>query len=44
MSSFDQYCAKYSSVRMRREGGILELQFHTDGGPLRWSKRAHEDL
>ncbi len=41
---FDEYANKYSSVRMRRENGILEMTFHTDGGPLRWSKRAHEDL
>jgi hypothetical protein len=29
---------------MRRADDILEMQFHTGGGPLRWSKRAHEDL
>lgn len=44
MTVFADYKDKYSSVRMRREDGILEMQFHTDGGPLRWSKRAHEDL
>lgn len=44
MTDFVDYKDKYSSVRMRRENGILEMQFHTDGGPLRWSKRAHEDL
>lgn len=44
MSTFAEYENKYSSVRMRRENGILEMQFHTDGGSLRWSKRAHEDL
>ncbi len=44
MSTFDEYAKKYQSVRMRREDGILEMQFHTEGGPLRWSKRAHEDL
>lgn len=44
MTVFADYKDKYSSVRMRRENGILEMQFHTDGGPLRWGKRAHEDL
>jgi enoyl-CoA hydratase/carnithine racemase len=44
MTVFTDYCDKYSSVRMRRENGILEMQFHTNGGPLRWGKRAHEDL
>jgi len=42
--SFEEYSTKYGSVRMRRENGILEMQFHTLGGPLRWSKQAHEDL
>lgn len=44
MTQLADYQDKYSSVRMRRENGILEMQFHTDGGPLRWGKRAHEDL
>jgi enoyl-CoA hydratase/carnithine racemase len=44
MTTLTDYCDKYASVRMRREDGILEMQFHTEGGPLRWSKRAHEDL
>jgi len=44
MTVFADYQDKYSSVRMRRENGILEMRFHTDDGPLRWGKRAHEDL
>ena len=44
MTVFADYRDKYSSVRMRRENGILEMQFHTNGDSLRWSKRAHEDL
>lgn len=44
MTDFSEYAEKYDSVRMRREDGILEMQFHTEGGPLRWSKKAHEDL
>lgn len=44
MATFDEYSTRYSSVRMRREDGILEMQFHTSGGPLRWSKLAHSDL
>ncbi len=43
-SDFENYANRYRSVRMRREDGILEMTFHTDGGPLRWGKRAHEDL
>ncbi len=44
MTTFNEYSTRYSSVRMRREDGILEMQFHTKGGPLRWSKLAHGDL
>lgn len=44
MTRLDEYSTRYSSVRMRREEGILEMQFHTNGGPLRWSKLAHGDL
>ncbi|MGQ7793595.1 enoyl-CoA hydratase/isomerase family protein [Faunimonas sp. B44] len=44
MSSFDTYANRYERIRMRREDGILEMTFHTDGGPLRWGKGAHEDL
>lgn len=36
MSRFDSYAAKYSSIHMRRENGILEMRLHTDNGPLRW--------
>ena len=44
MSRFDDYANKYSMIRMRREDGILEMQFHTDGGPLRWSLIPHGQL
>jgi enoyl-CoA hydratase/carnithine racemase len=29
---------------MRREDGILEMTFHTEGGPLRWNLQAHGEL
>jgi enoyl-CoA hydratase/carnithine racemase len=44
MSSFDEYRDKYSMIRMRREDGILEMQFHTDGKPLHWSLIPHGQL
>ncbi|MGB6104110.1 MAG: enoyl-CoA hydratase/isomerase family protein [Pusillimonas sp.] len=44
MTSFSDYAEKYDSVHMRRDKGILEMRFHTNGGSLRWSKKAHEDL
>ncbi len=44
MGAFEEYSEKYRTIRMRREDGILEMQFHTDGGPLRWSLLPHGEL
>jgi enoyl-CoA hydratase/carnithine racemase len=33
---FDDYADRYRSIKMRREDGVLELTFHTNGGPLEW--------
>lgn len=44
MSRFDGYKDKYSSIAMRRENGILEMRFHTDGGSLRWGLIPHGEL
>ena len=43
-TTFDSYKDRYRSIRMRREDGILEIQFHTEGGPLRWSLLAHNEF
>lgn len=42
--TFEEYKGRYSSARMRRERGILEVTFHTEGGPLRWTERSHHEL
>jgi enoyl-CoA hydratase/carnithine racemase len=44
MSTFEQYCERYTNIQMRREDGILEMRFHTNGGPLRWNLQAHGEL
>src|SRR5919201_3392901 len=41
---FAEYSVKYQTIRMRREEGILELQFHTNGGPLRWGRLPHSEF
>ena len=41
MSRFEDYWDRYADIRMRREHGVLEITFTTDGGPLKWSERAH---
>ena len=44
MSDFDSYSTRFEHIRMRREDGILELQLHTNGGPLRWGFKPHQEL
>ena len=44
MTAFEEYAEKYPDIRMRRDGGILEIAFHTDGGSLVWGPRAHRDF
>lgn len=43
-TTFPTYKDKYKSIRLTREDGILEVHLHTDGGPLRWSLLAHNEL
>lgn len=38
------YSGKYSSIRMHREDGVLELTFHTQGGSLQWGLGPHAEL
>lgn len=44
MTQFAEYANRYQTIKMKREDGILELQFHTNGGPLRWSLLPHGEL
>jgi enoyl-CoA hydratase/carnithine racemase len=44
MSRFDSYRDKYATIVMRRERGILEMRFHTDGGPLQWGMLPHGEF
>jgi len=44
MRAFDDYATRYSCIAMRRENGILEMRFHTDGGSLRWGLVPHREL
>ena len=44
MARFDEYAHKYQTVRMERSDGILQLTFHTDGGPLQWGGRPHREF
>lgn len=44
MSAFESYANRFEHIRMKREDGILELQLHTSGGPLRWGFKPHMEL
>jgi len=36
MTRFGDYATKYQTIRMDRRDGILQMTFHTSGGPLQW--------
>ena len=44
MAKFDDYANKYKTIRMERRNGVLQMAFHTDGGPLRWGLQPHRDF
>jgi enoyl-CoA hydratase/carnithine racemase len=44
MTVLSTYATKYRTIRMERRGGILQLTFHTDGGPLRWGMLPHGEF
>lgn len=44
MRSFDEYSTAYESVRMSRQDGVLEVEFHTKGGSMIWGALPHREL
>ena len=44
MIPFQDYCSRYRHIRMERVGGVLEMALHTEGAPLLWNEKIHEDL
>ena len=44
MSNFDEYADKFETIRMTRTDGVLEMHFHTHGGPLVWNLTAHREF
>jgi enoyl-CoA hydratase/carnithine racemase len=41
---FETYASRYSQIRMERRDGILQLTFHSDGGPFQWGLVAHDEF
>ena len=44
MASLEQYADKYEFIRFERRNGILQMTFHTNGGPLQWGGGPHEEF
>lgn len=44
MAKFADYSGRYKSIRMERRNGILQITFHTDGGPFQWGLLPHHEL
>ena len=38
MARFDDYAQAYQTIRMERRQGILQITFHTNGGPCNGGK------
>jgi enoyl-CoA hydratase/carnithine racemase len=44
MARFEDYATKYQTIRMERREGILQLTFHSNGGPLQWGLLPHGEF
>ena len=44
MARFGDYATKYQTIRMERRDGILQMAFHTGGGPLQWGLLPHGEF
>jgi enoyl-CoA hydratase/carnithine racemase len=44
MAQFETYAQAYQTVRMERHDGILQMTFHTNGGPLQWGELPHREF
>ncbi len=44
MARLEDYANKYQTIKMERRDGILQMTFHTDGGPLLWGGLPHGEF
>jgi enoyl-CoA hydratase/carnithine racemase len=42
--ALEQYADQYNNIRFERRNGILQMTFHTNGGPLQWGSGPHEEF
>ena len=44
MATLEEYADRYQNIRFERRNGILQMTFHTNGGPLQWGGGPHEEF
>jgi enoyl-CoA hydratase/carnithine racemase len=44
MYQLHEYATSYRNIRFERTDGVLEMVFHSNGGPLLWNDDVHTDL
>ena len=44
MSRFGDYADMFETIRLERQGGILQMTLHTDGGSLQWGPTIQSEL
>jgi enoyl-CoA hydratase/carnithine racemase len=44
VAAFEEYAERYETIRMERRDGVLQLTFHTEGGPLQWGMTPHREF
>ncbi|ODT75681.1 MAG: crotonase [Pelagibacterium sp. SCN 64-44] len=44
MTQLSDYANKFENIRFQRDGGVLEVTFHTENGPLQWGLGPHREF
>jgi enoyl-CoA hydratase/carnithine racemase len=44
MTTLTDYANKFETIRIERHDGVLEMHFHTNGGPLQWNLTSHREF
>lgn len=44
MFKFEDYSKRYSTIKMERRDGILQMTLHTQNAELKWGMQPHEEL
>ena len=44
MATLAEYAERFRNIKLERRQGILQVQLHTRGGPLKWAARDHQSV